>query len=295
MNIPTKKEKMKIANKKWYYSKGRKYHSKYYAEHRDEILARNKLPANCRKHKETNAGIRLEVIAHYGGRCKCCGEMRSYFLGLDHINGGGHMHKREIKHQWIYRWAQVNNYPDFLQVLCYNCNMAKGMYGRCPCQDKENNPMYGKDLKVGMKVRPVIKTIDGPLSNSSEWAIAQEKKQDFLYVIKIADKVITCSANKVAKVGDKFSTIDLRGMDWKGWDCRTDPKFQHTTMAEIKKNAVKKVAAEPVKKVAKKELNAVGQAHAKKTAAKKAVAKKPAKKVVEHTVAPSVPFMGEAN
>jgi hypothetical protein len=87
--------------------------------------------------------------------------------------------------------------------------------------------MYGKEIAIGMKVRPVIKTIDGPLSASSEWQAAKEKKQDFLWVIRIEEKTIVCAAKKAAETGDHFSTIDLRSMDWAGWPSRV-PGFVHT-------------------------------------------------------------------
>jgi len=31
----------------------------------------------------------------------------------------------------MYRWAKANGYPDILQLLCFNCNYARGYYGVC--------------------------------------------------------------------------------------------------------------------------------------------------------------------
>jgi len=31
----------------------------------------------------------------------------------------------------LYRWLQKNNYPDWFQVLCHNCNSAKGEFEIC--------------------------------------------------------------------------------------------------------------------------------------------------------------------
>ena len=79
---------------------------------------------------------RLEVLTHYGGnppRCGCCGENHLQFLGIDHINGGGSKHRREFKIGGsFYPWLRQNNYPIGYQVLCHNCNLAKGFYGACP-------------------------------------------------------------------------------------------------------------------------------------------------------------------
>lgn len=32
----------------------------------------------------------------------------------------------------FYRWIKKNGFPDSVQVLCWNCNCAKGIYGYCP-------------------------------------------------------------------------------------------------------------------------------------------------------------------
>ena len=77
---------------------------------------------------------RLEVIKYYGGRCSCCGESDPCFLAIDHINGGGNKHRKSLgqAHCITPRWYIKNNFPKGFQVLCHNCNMAKGLYGRCP-------------------------------------------------------------------------------------------------------------------------------------------------------------------
>lgn len=80
--------------------------------------------------KEYLRSIRLKVIEHYGNECRCCGEKENKFLGIDHIeNGKGNPVNRK---ESSYREAIRNNYPDYLQVLCHNCNLAKGFYGKCP-------------------------------------------------------------------------------------------------------------------------------------------------------------------
>lgn len=78
--------------------------------------------------------LRLDVLIAYGGHCTCCGENRYEFLTLDHINGGGAAHKRNLKtrSEGVYRQVRREGYPPSFQVLCINCNFAKGMYGACP-------------------------------------------------------------------------------------------------------------------------------------------------------------------
>jgi hypothetical protein len=80
--------------------------------------------------------IRTEVILEYGGRCSCCSERIYEFLALDHINGGGRAHLKNLGLKSggvnLARWARNNGYPDSLRVLCHNCNFASGHSGACP-------------------------------------------------------------------------------------------------------------------------------------------------------------------
>lgn len=79
--------------------------------------------------------IRAEVLAHYGDHCVCCGEREPGFLSLDHINGGGNKERKEVGLGIVwYYWLRRTGYPGGLQVLCYNCNLAKGFQGECPHQ-----------------------------------------------------------------------------------------------------------------------------------------------------------------
>ena len=74
-----------------------------------------------------NQEIKLEVLRYYGGgnlSCACCKEQHIEFLTIDHINGDGSNHRREIGRR-MYLWIIKNNFPNDLQSLCYNCNWAK--------------------------------------------------------------------------------------------------------------------------------------------------------------------------
>ena len=87
-----------------------------------------------RVHKAYVLKIRKQVIEHYGGKCACCGETTLEFLGIDHKRGGGNKHRKALNLYGynFYLWIIRNNYPKSLQVLCHNCNLAKGFYGVCP-------------------------------------------------------------------------------------------------------------------------------------------------------------------
>ena len=91
-------------------------------------------------HKEYRDNIKRLVLEAYSGKyphCACCGESTYQFLTIDHINGGGHKHRKEIKIP-LTRWLYKNNCPQGFQVLCMNCNLAKGMYGVCPHKGEKN-------------------------------------------------------------------------------------------------------------------------------------------------------------
>jgi hypothetical protein len=90
-----------------------------------------KNPDKCRQYaRDERAKLRSIVFDHYGWECKCCGETTERFLTIDHINGGGYQHRREIKNA-LYRWLIQNSFPSEFQTLCMNCNFAKGR-GECP-------------------------------------------------------------------------------------------------------------------------------------------------------------------
>lgn len=82
---------------------------------------------------------KLRVVAAYGGRCACCGETAIEFLTIDHVNGGGNVHRREVgKGRGVYADLERQGFPqDGYRVLCFNCNIARGFYGYCPHHPEE--------------------------------------------------------------------------------------------------------------------------------------------------------------
>lgn len=90
-------------------------------------------PKNRRRDKDLRARNWQIVFDHYGSECACCGEKEKVFLTIDHINGGGSKHRKEIGSH-IERWLVKMNLPEGFQVLCHNCNWAKHLLGSCPHQ-----------------------------------------------------------------------------------------------------------------------------------------------------------------
>jgi|GEM_PF-4219444 len=98
---------------------------------------------------------RAAVIAHYGGKCDCCGENRLEFLAIDHISGGGKKHLANIRMS-IYRWLTRNGYPPGFRVLCHNCNLSMGFYRYCPHQGLEAAAKARLDFELARFVRRVL-------------------------------------------------------------------------------------------------------------------------------------------
>jgi hypothetical protein len=107
----------------------------------EEIVNRHKNKHKPRtKHAECVAKsltrLRREVIEHYGPYCACCDEANFEFLCLDHIDGGGTRHRKEIggTSSKLYAQLRKNDYPAGFRILCQNCNQSFGIRGYCPHQ-----------------------------------------------------------------------------------------------------------------------------------------------------------------
>ena len=111
-----------------------------YLIHREENVRRTKLYYEAHKHDEEyklkkriynrkrNQSLKLEVIDHYSvgniPQCVRCGITDLDVLCIDHINGGGGKHRRNIN-TGLTSWLKLHNYPDGYQILCANCNLKK--------------------------------------------------------------------------------------------------------------------------------------------------------------------------
>lgn len=111
----------------------------YYLKNKEVCLAKTSQWRlnNLDRHKELNNRSRLklrkQVIEAYGSSCVCCGEKILQFLSIDHINNDGALHRKTLSDSMLYTWLRKNNFPkDNYQLLCMNCNFAKGKYGKCP-------------------------------------------------------------------------------------------------------------------------------------------------------------------
>jgi len=154
------RKKLYRANREEFLKKG----TEYYQQHKDQCKERSKRHRennpelyrqymrewkkrnpgrNTQLHKVLRAKTRRAAFKAYGGACACCGESRHEFLSIDHIAGGGNKHRKDLglRAGWpFYRWLRLNNWPKDFQVLCFNCNCARGFFGYCPHEAPLNVP-----------------------------------------------------------------------------------------------------------------------------------------------------------
>jgi len=127
------------------------YNVRYYSQNKVRLRAKNREYARANRDRlnaqarDRHRQIRYEVLSYYSQgtlRCACC-EIADYeFLTIDHANGDGAKHRRETPtvRTALAAWLRRNGFPEGFQVLCLNCNFARGHFGRCPCQkDAVNN------------------------------------------------------------------------------------------------------------------------------------------------------------
>ena len=108
----------------------------------------------CNRVKEQYRLLRIEVLIKLCGgtpHCQCpgCNVCILEFLDIDHINGKGADHRRKmgarrengrvVSGRAIIYWLRENNYPEGFQVLCANCNKAKGQKRYCPRRNRNHD------------------------------------------------------------------------------------------------------------------------------------------------------------
>ena len=93
---------------------------------------------NIRK-KANRVRKTLLIKEKYGNKCSCCEESQKEFLTIDQINGNGGELRRSGLHKagdTFHNWIIKNNFPDSLQLLCWNCNLGKYHSGNNICPHK---------------------------------------------------------------------------------------------------------------------------------------------------------------
>lgn len=119
-------------------------HRHYYAlpevKARENLRRRNDAIHQAELRKKYLYKKKFYIINYYSKgkmECACCGEKTFEFLTINHINGGGLKHRRELKSQGtdLYNYLK-KELPEGYNVLCMNCNFADGHYKICPHEKK---------------------------------------------------------------------------------------------------------------------------------------------------------------
>jgi hypothetical protein len=108
-----------------------------YTRRSGEVTRTWRLCSQCKtcvntRHRNDTRAARLKCIEAYGGHCVVCSENDPDVLTFDHVNNDGKDHRKELGGKYrtgptvaLYRWAVKHNYPNTLQLLCWNCNYSK--------------------------------------------------------------------------------------------------------------------------------------------------------------------------
>lgn len=80
---------------------------------------------------------RQQVFDAYGNKCACCEERNERFLTIDHVDGNSKPDRRKNSRFRVNSTAMAKKiirlgFPPQYQLLCWNCNLAKHIYGTCP-------------------------------------------------------------------------------------------------------------------------------------------------------------------
>ena len=131
-----KNKKYYLKNKEKINERQRKYVKINLKEIRDKNKKYNKIYRKIHhqqlkeKGKKRREHIKKIILDHYSNGtmiCKKCGFNDIRALTIDHINGGGSSHRRELRAKgWnFYSKLIKDGYPDDYQVLCMNCQFIK--------------------------------------------------------------------------------------------------------------------------------------------------------------------------
>ncbi len=139
-----------------YKAKAKEYNTS--PEGKAKAKERQSRPENKAKAKKSKDESRLKILQTYSKRlsnsnipcCKCCGEnFHVDFLAVDHIAGKKQMdsepelvklgYSSKLHPDSLQIWIIKNDFPPYFQILCHNCNTAKGLKdnnNQCPMANK---------------------------------------------------------------------------------------------------------------------------------------------------------------
>lgn len=116
------------------------------------VEARHKGGSFCMTCKEKSraetVALRAEAVKAYGGKCACCGEAEAVFLNVDHVDPARYYSRRKRGERVpsgnnLLRELRARKWPAGFQILCWNCNYGKSVYGTCPHKHQDRQSHSG--------------------------------------------------------------------------------------------------------------------------------------------------------
>lgn len=84
----------------------------------------NRAPAR-EYERQTRQKRKVRLLEHYGTKCSKCGFDDIRALSIDHIEGNGAEHRKEVPGGKLYGWLIRQHFPTGFQTLCMNCQFIK--------------------------------------------------------------------------------------------------------------------------------------------------------------------------
>lgn len=137
--MPTERQEKNRVISREYYNKNkrdmktvmRRYRKKYPA-----VALRSEIQERLRAFQDKITAF--YIVSKGDISCACCGLRDLDFLTIDHINNDGATERKKNGEtrggRILYKRLIKNNFESMgkYQLLCFNCNCAKGFYGCCP-------------------------------------------------------------------------------------------------------------------------------------------------------------------
>lgn len=104
------------------------------AKKRNDYFKSHDKPYHKVRTKRYRDKRKAEIIAAYGGKCTCpgCTVSEPEFLTIEHPSKDGKAHR--LSGVSVYADIRRRGFPPEYTIHCFNCNIAKSLFGVCPHQ-----------------------------------------------------------------------------------------------------------------------------------------------------------------
>jgi hypothetical protein len=173
-----------------------KIYQKAYAEENADVISEKK--------QSLRAKLKAEIMSHYsGGTVSCtCGYNDIRALSIDHIEGGGTQHRKEIASGGLYRWLKKNGFPEGYQVLCMNCQFIKRY---------ENNEHAKLSREEGQR-RRALGQLNKRTGDSKYQGITKERDK-FLVRISKGGKTVRLGLFEASEIVEAAKNYDYHALN----------------------------------------------------------------------------------